>query len=74
MTWHTIHTVFTYKVRFNPHLGESERGGKNQPGFFTQTHMPKTDQLLLNFIQNSVLFSTGGKEKPFSSCIPFIQH
>lgn len=38
-----------------------EGGGKNHLGFFTQTHMPKTDQLLLNSIQNSVLFSTGGK-------------
>lgn len=67
MTWHTIHTVFTYKVRFYLRLGEMEGGGKNHPGFFTQTHMPKTNQLLLNSIENSVLFSTGGKQKPFSS-------
>lgn len=65
MTWHTIHTVFTYKMRFNSHLGETEGGGKNHPGFFTQNHMPKTDQLLLNSIQNLVISRLEGNRNLF---------
>lgn len=59
MTWHTVHTVLIYEERFNPYLGERKESGKNHPGFPTQPHVLKTDQLLFCSIQNSVLFPAG---------------